>query len=96
MCSDSLARGMDLSLADHVVNYDVPAHVQTYVHRVGRTARAGRPGSAFTLLRYEEVGVSLFRPSSCFCIFISKVPSLICDPAFHMHLRRPPPSPSHP
>ena len=56
---------MDLSLVDHVVNYDVPAHVQTYVHRVGRTARAGRAGAAFTLLRYEEVSVPpLFLPSS--------------------------------
>ena len=55
MCSDSLARGMDISLVDHVINYDVPAHVQTYVHRVGRTARAGKVGYAYTLVRYEEV-----------------------------------------
>ena len=55
VCSDSLARGMDISLVDHVINYDVPAHVQTYVHRVGRTARAGKVGHAYTLLRYEEV-----------------------------------------
>ena len=46
---------MDISLVDHVINYDVPAHVQTYVHRVGRTARAGKAGSAYTLVRYEEV-----------------------------------------
>ena len=55
VCSDSLARGMDISLVDHVINYDVPAHVQTYVHRVGRTARAGKVGHAYTLVRYEEV-----------------------------------------
>lgn len=46
---------MDISLVDHVINYDVPAHVQTYVHRVGRTARAGKVGHAYTLVRYEEV-----------------------------------------
>ena len=55
VCSDSLARGMDLTSVDHVINYDVPAHVQTYVHRVGRTARAGKPGTAYTLVRHEEV-----------------------------------------
>jgi ATP-dependent RNA helicase DDX51/DBP6 len=36
------------------VNYDTPVYLKTYVHRVGRTARAGRPGRAFTLLRHEE------------------------------------------
>ena len=40
---------------DVVVSYDTPVYLKTYVHRVGRTARAGRPGSAFTLLRPEEV-----------------------------------------
>lgn len=59
VCSDSLARGMDLPSVDHVVNYDVPAHVQTYVHRVGRTARAGRAGHAYTLIKHEEVSIML-------------------------------------
>ncbi len=38
-----------------VVSYDTPVYLKTYVHRVGRTARAGRPGRAYTMLRPEEV-----------------------------------------
>ena len=39
---------------DVVISYDTPVYLKTYVHRVGRTARAGRPGRAYTLLRPEE------------------------------------------
>jgi superfamily II DNA/RNA helicase len=39
---------------ENVVNYDAPVYAKTYVHRVGRTARAGASGRAFTLLRHEE------------------------------------------
>lgn len=38
----------------HVVNYDVPPSVTSYVHRVGRTARAGKEGSAWTLVAHRE------------------------------------------
>ncbi len=38
-----------------VISYDTPVYLKTYVHRVGRTARAGRAGQAFTLLRPQEV-----------------------------------------
>ena len=40
---------------DAVISYDTPVYLKTYVHRVGRTARAGRAGQAFTLLRPQEV-----------------------------------------
>lgn len=53
--SDALARGIDLEGVDHVISYDTPVYPKTYVHRVGRTARAGRAGVAVTLLRPEEV-----------------------------------------
>ncbi|KAJ3176873.1 ATP-dependent RNA helicase dbp6 [Geranomyces variabilis] len=55
VCSDVMARGMDLgeSVA-HVVNYDLPSRTKTYVHRVGRTARAGREGVAWTILEARE------------------------------------------
>ncbi|KAJ3152423.1 ATP-dependent RNA helicase dbp6 [Geranomyces michiganensis] len=55
VCSDVMARGMDLgeSVA-HVVNYDLPSRTKTYVHRVGRTARAGRAGVAWTILEARE------------------------------------------
>jgi ATP-dependent RNA helicase DDX51/DBP6 len=49
-----MARGMDLSNVDAVVNYDLPGYVQTYVHRVGRTARAGASGSAYTLVKASQ------------------------------------------
>jgi superfamily II DNA/RNA helicase len=51
VCSDGMARGVDLPAVAAVVNYDLPAYVMTYVHRVGRTARAGRLGAAYTLLK---------------------------------------------
>lgn len=54
VCSDVLARGMDMLNVDAVVNYDVPAHISTYVHRVGRTARAGRLGVAVTLMLQKQ------------------------------------------
>eukprot|EP00742_Colponemidia_sp_Colp-10_P006189 GILJ01006627.1.p1 GENE.GILJ01006627.1~~GILJ01006627.1.p1 ORF type:complete len:667 (+),score=126.45 GILJ01006627.1:54-2003(+) len=55
VCSDAMARGIDVLDVDHVVNYDVPVFIKTYIHRVGRTARAGRAGSTYTLLRPQEM-----------------------------------------
>lgn len=54
VASDLVARGIDLPELDHVVNYDVPASAAAYVHRVGRTARAGRKGAAWTLVGNTE------------------------------------------
>jgi len=42
-----------------VINYDVPVYMKTYLHRVGRTARAGEHGIAYTILRPQEVFISL-------------------------------------
>eukprot|EP00397_Hematodinium_sp_SG-2012_P022934 GEMP01023801.1.p1 GENE.GEMP01023801.1~~GEMP01023801.1.p1 ORF type:complete len:728 (+),score=208.86 GEMP01023801.1:84-2267(+) len=55
ICSDVAARGIDLPEVEAVVNYDVPTHLRTYVHRVGRTARAGRSGLCLTLLFRKEM-----------------------------------------
>ena len=44
------SRGLDLSNISHVINYDMPEDIDTYVHRVGRTARAGRSGTAITFV----------------------------------------------
>ncbi|MEM7547201.1 MAG: DEAD/DEAH box helicase [Pseudomonadota bacterium] len=53
--SDVAARGLDIPAVSHVFNFDVPIHSEDYVHRIGRTGRAGRKGDAFTLcLPYEE------------------------------------------
>jgi ATP-dependent RNA helicase DDX51/DBP6 len=55
VCSDVAARGLDIADVSHVFNYDAPTHIKTYVHRVGRTARAGRRGRAYTLLLPHQV-----------------------------------------
>ncbi|XP_076778482.1 ATP-dependent RNA helicase DDX51 isoform X2 [Arvicanthis niloticus] len=48
--TDATARGIDVHGVELVINYDAPQYLRTYVHRVGRTARAGKTGQAFTLL----------------------------------------------
>lgn len=53
--TDILARGLDVPSVDVVLNIDAPHHVRTYVHRAGRTARAGKAGAVYTLVRPEEV-----------------------------------------
>ncbi len=52
--TDIVARGIDVEALDHVVNFDVPAQPEDYIHRVGRTARAGATGEAYTLVSPEE------------------------------------------
>ncbi|KAF9565389.1 DEAD-domain-containing protein [Agrocybe pediades] len=54
VCSDLISRGIDISHVSHVVSYDVPVDMRKYVHRVGRTARAGREGDAWTLVEQQE------------------------------------------
>ncbi|GAX23733.1 ATP-dependent RNA helicase DDX51/DBP6 [Fistulifera solaris] len=51
VCSDGLSRGMDIKDVGTVIHYDVPSLAKTYVHRCGRTARAGQSGSAISLLK---------------------------------------------
>eukprot|EP00197_Chlamydomonas_leiostraca_P015958 CAMPEP_0202884200 /NCGR_PEP_ID=MMETSP1391-20130828/40555_1 /ASSEMBLY_ACC=CAM_ASM_000867 /TAXON_ID=1034604 /ORGANISM="Chlamydomonas leiostraca, Strain SAG 11-49" /LENGTH=378 /DNA_ID=CAMNT_0049567343 /DNA_START=12 /DNA_END=1145 /DNA_ORIENTATION=- len=55
VASDAMTRGMDIENVENVVNYDAPVYAKTYVHRAGRTARAGRAGRVFTLLRDQDV-----------------------------------------
>jgi len=50
VASDVAARGLDIPAVSHVFNFDVPIHAEDYVHRIGRTGRAGREGHAFTLI----------------------------------------------
>lgn len=59
VCSDIMARGMDILDVDCVILYDVPIHLKTYVHRVGRTARAGKEGTAITLMERGEKEILL-------------------------------------
>ena len=54
VASDVAARGLDVPGVSHVINYDVPHHAEDYVHRIGRTGRAGLTGIAYTLATPEE------------------------------------------
>src|SRR3954463_10977197 len=56
VATDIAARGIDVTALGHVINFDVPAQPEDYIHRVGRTARAELTGSAFTLVSPEEEG----------------------------------------
>lgn len=54
VATDVAARGLDVDVLTHVVNYDVPAAPEAYVHRIGRVGRAGREGTAITLAQPRE------------------------------------------
>ncbi|PWA03792.1 hypothetical protein BB558_000076 [Smittium angustum] len=54
VCSDIFARGIDIDNVSTVINYDVPVSINQYIHRVGRTARAGREGTAYSLVGTHE------------------------------------------
>ncbi len=54
VATDIAARGIDVTALGHVINFDVPAAPEDYVHRVGRTARAELTGAAFTLVSPDE------------------------------------------
>jgi ATP-dependent RNA helicase DeaD len=54
IATDVAARGLDITHITHVVNYDVPASPEVYLHRIGRTGRAGREGVAITLAEARE------------------------------------------
>jgi ATP-dependent RNA helicase DeaD len=54
IATDVAARGLDVQHVSHVVNYEVPSSAEAYVHRIGRTGRAGREGMAITLAEPRE------------------------------------------
>jgi len=54
VATDVLARGIDVSGVDHVINYDVPMDPEDYIHRIGRTGRAGDEGFSITFVTYDE------------------------------------------
>src|SRR3954462_7253557 len=54
VATDVAARGLDISTVTHVVNFDVPASPDTYVHRIGRTGRVGRSGRAITFVEPKQ------------------------------------------
>lgn len=56
LATDIASRGIDIPALSHVINYDLPEYPEIYVHRIGRTARAGLDGIAISLCSEEEVG----------------------------------------
>jgi len=54
VASDVAARGLDIKGVSHVFNYDTPWHPDDYVHRIGRTGRAGAKGRAFTFVTKSD------------------------------------------
>jgi ATP-dependent RNA helicase RhlE len=57
VATDIAARGIDVSLISHVINYDIPDTAEAYVHRIGRTGRAAKSGDAFTLVTGDDVAM---------------------------------------
>lgn len=54
VATDIASRGLDIESISHVINFDVPATPEDYIHRIGRTGRAERTGDAFTLITHED------------------------------------------
>jgi ATP-dependent RNA helicase DeaD len=55
VATDVAARGLDVSGVTHVINFDLPQDPESYVHRIGRTGRAGKEGAAFTFVTPREI-----------------------------------------
>ena len=54
LCSDLLSRGIDFKNVKTIINYDCPYRITNYIHRIGRTGRAGKKGNAITFLEEKD------------------------------------------
>lgn len=55
ICTDLMSRGIDFKTVNTVINYDFPQSIVSYIHRIGRTGRAGKEGFALTLFTDDDV-----------------------------------------
>lgn len=77
VATDVAARGLDIDDVEFIINYDVPQNLDDYIHRIGRTARAGKTGYAFTLVsRDEEVRFANIKKADETKIVEKEVPTL--------------------
>ena len=85
VASDVAARGLDIPALEMVVNVELPRDADTYVHRIGRTGRAGQSGKAFSLVAPSEVGrmrvIEDYLGNSCVCDVLA---SLDRDPNYEL------------
>jgi ATP-dependent RNA helicase DeaD len=79
VCTDVAARGLHISNVSHIYNYDIPKDTRDYVHRIGRTARAGESGQVINLLSYADYD-NFGKVQDNYRDFnIEKVPTPACD-----------------
>ncbi|PWN35244.1 DEAD-domain-containing protein, partial [Meira miltonrushii] len=89
--TDVAARGIDLPVLEHVINYDFPSSPRVFVHRVGRTARAGKRGFAWNLVHHSELpylcDLQLFlaRPLVAAKSFTASIANMNADDAMDLH-----------
>jgi superfamily II DNA/RNA helicase len=55
IATDVASRGIDISTISHIINFDLPTNVEDYVHRIGRTGRAGAKGVACSFVSFKEL-----------------------------------------
>jgi ATP-dependent RNA helicase RhlB len=79
VATDVAARGLDIESLAMVVNYDLPVETENYVHRIGRTARAGKTGKAVTLASEQDV----YELPAIEKYIGKKIPSAIAEPALY-------------
>lgn len=57
IATDVASRGLDVRDISIVINYDLPTNIEDYVHRIGRTGRAGDKGASYSFLSSQEIGI---------------------------------------